>query len=247
MRSDRALNAPTHQRWAVIGAGGAMMLLLAGAVVLPVNSAQAIGTSLDLGTSGSYSVLAGQTVTNTGPSTLDGDLGVSPGSALTGFPPGQVGGAMHPADANAGQAQSDLTIAYNNAAGQASDADVNADLGGARLLPGVYTAAGSTLVTGSLTLDAEGDPDAVFIFQIGSALTTASGSAISLVNGASSCRVFWQGGSSATLGTGTTFVGTILALTSISTGTGTTVEGYHSDITRTYAYGQLGDEVRSLQ
>ena len=98
---------------------------------------------------------------------------------------------MHPADANAGQAQSDLTIAYNNAAGQASDADVDADLGGARLLPGVYTAAGSTQVTGTLTLDAEGDPDAVFIFQIGSALTTASGSAISLVNGAQSCHVFW--------------------------------------------------------
>ena len=106
-----------------------MMLLLAGAVVLPLNSAQAIGTSLDLGTSGSYSVLAGQAVTNTGPSTLEGDLGVSPGSALTGFPSDQPRGASHAGDANSAQAQSDLTIAYNNAAGQASDADVDADLG----------------------------------------------------------------------------------------------------------------------
>jgi hypothetical protein len=189
------------------------------------NQASAIGTSVGLGTAASYSVLAGQTVTNTGPSVLKSNVGVSPGTAISGFPPGVTDGVIHEGDAHSLQAQSDLTTAYNNAAGQASDGSVGPQLGGLTLVPGVYTADSSAGLTGPLTLDAQGDPGAVFIFQIGSALTTASNSSVVLLNDAQSCHVFWQVGSSATLGTGTTFVGTIMALTSITADTGATVEG----------------------
>lgn len=203
-------------------------LIVAGAAfaLVPVaQPASAVGTSVGLGTAGSYSVLAGQTVSNTGPSKLSGSAGVHPGSAVDGFPPGIVGGVIHAADAQALQAKADLTIAYNNAAGQASDATVGGELGGRTLVPGVYTAPSATKITGPLTLDAKGDPDAVFIFQIGSGLTTASTSSVVLLNDAQSCHVFWQVGSSATLGTGSTFVGTIMALTSIELLTGATIEG----------------------
>jgi Ice-binding-like len=137
-------------------------------------------------------------VTNTGPSTVNGDLGVSPGTAVTGFPPGTVNGNLHAADAVAGQAQLDLTTAYNDAAGRTPPAAVTADLGGQRLTSGVYNSATSLGLTGALTLDAQGDPNAVFVFQAGSTLTTASGSHVNLVNGAQACNVFWQIGSSAT-------------------------------------------------
>lgn len=185
----------------------------------------AVGTTIGLGTAASYSVLGGETVTNTGPSNLQSDLGVAPGTEIVGFPPGEVGGATHAGDAQALQAKSDLTTAYNNAAGQASDAAVGAELGGQVLTPGVYTASSSTQITGTLTLDAQGDPDAVFIFQVGSALTAASNSRVILLNDAQSCHVFWQVGSSATIGTSADFVGTILALTSITVNSGADVEG----------------------
>jgi ice-binding like protein len=180
-----------------------------------------------LGTATSFAVLAGTTVTNTGPSIISGDLGVSPGSAITGFPPGVViNGTVHAADAAAAQAQIDLTTGYNDAAGQAPDFDVTGvDLGGLNLTPGVYNATSSLGLTGTLTLDAQGNPNAVFIFQAGSTLTTASASTVNLIGGAQACNVFWQVGSSATLGTGTSFVGSILALTSITVTTGTTVAG----------------------
>jgi hypothetical protein len=195
------------------------------ALVFATQQAWAIGTPVDLGTAGTYSVLGGQTVTNTGPSVLSHNVGVSPGTAITGFPPGLALGDTHAADAHALQAQSDLTTAYNDAAGQAPDASIAGDLGGLTLEPGVYNASSSIGLTGTLTLDAQGDPDAVFIFQVGSALTTASDSTVALLNDAQACNVFWQIGSSATLGTNTTFVGTIMALTSISVTTGTTVDG----------------------
>lgn len=154
--------------------------------------ASAAATAVNLGTAASYSVLGGQSVTNTGPSVLAGDVGVSPGTAITGFPPGLVNGAVHAADAHALQAQSDLSVAYDSAAGQASDAVLAGDLGGRTLAPGVYETASSIGITGTLVLDGEGDPDAAFVFQIGSSLTTATSSTIQLINGAQSCNVFWQ-------------------------------------------------------
>jgi Ice-binding-like len=184
-------------------------------------------TTVDLGTAGSFAVLAGTTVTNTGPSAIVGDLGVSPGSAVTGFPPGVVtGGTIHAADAVAAGAQTDLTTAYNDAAGRTPTASVGPFIGnGQTLVSGVYNASSSLEVGGALTLDAQGDPSAVFIFQAGSTLVTDSASNIVLANGALACNVFWQVGSSATLGTGSTFSGNILALTSITVTTGDTVTG----------------------
>src|SRR6202140_1509471 len=176
----------------------------------------------------SFAVLGGSTVTNTAtPTTVTGNLGVSPGSAVTGFPPGIVtGGTIHAADAVAAQAQSDLTTTYVNLANEACSTDLTGqDLGGKTLTPGVYCFSTSAQLTGTLTLDAQGNANAVFIFQIGSTLTTASNSSVVLVNGAQNCNVFWQVGSSATLGTGTAFVGNILALTSITLTTGASASG----------------------
>lgn len=186
------------------------------------NAAQA---SVGLGTAASFAVLAGQTITNTGPSVISGDVGLSPGSAVTGFPPGTVNnGTMHVADAVALQAQADVTTAYNDAAGRSPTSTVTADLGGQTLLAGVY--AGATLgLTGTLTLDAQGDPNAVFVFQTASTLITASTSTVAMINGGSPCNVFWQVTSSAVLATNSVFVGTVLALTSISAATGATVTG----------------------
>ena len=165
-------------------------------------------------------------MTNTGPTILNGDLGVSPGTAITGFPPGIVNGATHGGDAAAAGAQSDLTTAYNDAAGRTPAASVGGFIGaGQTLLPGVYNASSSLDVGGSLTLDAQGDPSAVFIFQVGSTLVTDSASQVILTGGAQACNIFWQVGSSATLGTGSSFQGTILALTSITVTTGDTVQG----------------------
>ncbi len=178
-----------------------------------------------LGSAATFGVLGGSTVTNTGASVISGDVGVSPGASITGFPPGVViNGTIHSADATAAQAQSDVTIAYGDTAGRSADVTVTTDLGGQTLLPGVYD--GATLdLTGTLTLDAQGDPDAVWVFQAGSTLLTADDSAVQLIGGANPCNVFWQVGSSATLGTNSTFVGTILALISITVTTGAMVDG----------------------
>jgi hypothetical protein len=182
-----------------------------------------------LGTAQSFGVLGGSTVTNTGPTVVNSNVGVSPGSSVTGFPPGVVvGGTIHAADATAAQAQTDLTAAYNIALATPCTATLVADLGGMVLTPGVYCFSTSAGLTGTLTLDLQGNPNAAFLFKIGSTLTTASGSAVALVNsGGTTCppNVNWQVGSSATLGTGSTFIGNILALTSITMTTGTTLNG----------------------
>jgi hypothetical protein len=193
-------------------------------LLLPLFAIGAYADSITLGTAGSYAVLAGSTVTNTGPSVLDGNLGVSPGSAVTGFPPGIVNGTINKANGPAAQAQSDLTAAYIKAAGLASTGTLTGqDLGGKTLTPGVYFFASSAQLTGTLTLNAQGNPNALFVFQIGSALTTASSSAVIFTNGLVDKNVFWQVGSSATLGTGTAFAGNILALTSITVNNGASI------------------------
>jgi hypothetical protein len=209
-----------------LGRACQVFALLAMVVVLHGSGADAAGPApVGLGTAADFAVLAGSTVTNTGPTTVDGNLGVSPGTAVSGFPPGTVNGTIHAADAVAAQAQSDLTTAYNDAAGRTGAVTVSGDLGGQTLTAGIYNSGSSLGLTGTLTLDGQGDGNAVFIFQAGSTLTTASASRVSLIGGASPCNVFWQVGSSATLGTNSVFTGTILALTSITVTTGATIDG----------------------
>jgi Ice-binding-like len=198
---------------------------MAAAAVATGGLAQAAQAPVGLGAAASFAVLAGTTVTNTGPSTIGGAVGVSPGTAVTGFPPGTVSnGAIHAADVAAGQAQAAVTTAYIDAAGRSSSGTVSADLGGQTLIPGVYTG-GALALNGTLTLNAQGNPSAVFVFQGASSLITGSGSRVVLTGGATACNVFWQVGSSATLGTNSVFVGTVLALTSVSATTGASVSG----------------------
>ena len=181
-----------------------------------------------LGTAANFGVLAGSTVTSTGATVVNGNLGVSPGSALTGFPPGIVtGGTINLANAVAAQGQADLTTAYNNAAGRACPGPkLPGDIGGTTILPGVYCNSTSVGITGTVTLNGNGNPNAVFIFQIGSTLTTAAGhSAVALIGGAVASNVFWKVGTSATLGTNTTFSGTIMAQASVTVTTGAVLNG----------------------
>ena len=187
--------------------------------------------SIPIGAAGcGFGILAGSTVTNTStvaaPTNVSGDVGVWAGSAIVGFPPGNLTGTLHSGDAVAQAAQGELTVAYNNAAGKPVGTHLPPDLGGSTLFPGVYTTvAQPTLgITGNLTLDAQGDSTAVWIFQIASTLTTASGQ-VKLQNGALPQNVFWAVGSSATLGTNTTMAGNIMAQASITLNTGVTLNG----------------------
>lgn len=206
-------------------AATALSVGLACAFLPAVAQAQVV----DLGTAGTFVVLGGASVTNTGPSVLNGDLGVSPGTSLTGFgSPAVVNGATHNNDGVASQAQLDLATAYDVAAAQPvlpADDLTGTDLGSRTLTSGAYRYSSSAQLTGALTLDAEGDPDAEFIFQIGSTLTTASASSVVLIDGASPCNVYWQIGSSATLGTTTAFQGNVMTLADISLNDGATVNG----------------------
>jgi hypothetical protein len=179
-----------------------------------------------LGTTSGFTVLAGTTVTNTNATRVTGNLGVSPGSAVTGFPPGTVSGTIHAADAPAAQAQVDLTAAYNNAAGRTTGAkSVSGDLTGLTLVPGLYKSTSSLALSGTLTLNALGDANAVFLIQMASTLTTGTGSQIVLSGGAKASNVVWQVGTSATLGTNSIFKGTILADQSITVTSGARVDG----------------------
>ena len=185
--------------------------------------------TVNLGTAANYSVVAGQTVTNVNNpgTTLSLGLALSPGSAITGFPPGIIDGSVDIADAEAVLAQSHLTAAYVDAQTRVPDFTIPAQLGNQVLIGGVYSATlqGALLLTGPLTLDAQGDPNTVFIIQTDSELTTASASTVILINRAQECNVFWQVGSSATLGTNSVFAGNILAQASVTVTTGTTVRG----------------------
>jgi|GEM_PF-1715647 len=184
--------------------------------------AQTIG----LGTASEFSVLAGSGITNTGPTTIAGSVGSFPTTSQTGFNTITLGGANYGGNAVTQQAHTDLLNAYNVAAGRTVNFTLaSAEIGGLTLPPGVYSSASSVGLTGTVTLNAAGDPNAIWIFQIGSTLITASDSSVLLINGAQACNVFWQVGSSATLGTNTDFSGTIMAQTSITANTGATVLG----------------------
>jgi len=179
-----------------------------------------------LGTTSTFGVLAGTTVTNTGATAITGNLGVSPGSAVTGFPPGTVSGTIYAGGATAAQAQTDLGLAYADAAGRTTGAvSVSGDLTGLTLTPGLYKSTSSLGITGAVTLNALGNQNAVFIIQMASTLTTGSGSQVILAGGAKASNIIWQVGTSATLGTNSVFKGTILAATSITLNTGARVDG----------------------
>ena len=201
--------------------------LLGAAVLCLTANLAASQLPIDLGSAGTYAVLGASTVTNTGPTTINGDLGVWPGTAyVPGTPAATVNGAIHAGDPAAQQAQASLTVAFNNAAAlSVGVVGVAGDLGGQTLAPGLYKSTSTLALTGDLTLDANGDPNAVFIFQIGSALTVAPGARVVLSGGAKATNVFWQVGSSATLGTGSAFKGTVMAYASITMVTGTALDG----------------------
>jgi hypothetical protein len=188
---------------------------------LPTFEADMLKTAAD------FAVLGASAVTNTDATVITGNLGLSPGTAVTGFPPGVVHGATDVADGAAAQGQVELDAAWTTLKNESCGTTLtNPDLGGQTLTPGVYCFTSPTAaLTGALTLDAAGNPDAVFVFQIASTLTTASASSVVTINGASGCNVFWEVGSSATLGTGTQFQGSVLASTSITATTGATVAG----------------------
>ena len=197
--------------------------ILIAAVLSGVWPATALAaTQPRLGTALNFTVLAGSAISNTGPSVITGNLGISPGNAIsvTGFPPGTVTGAQNTADAVALQAKTDLVTAYTDAATATSTSNLTGqDLGGMNLTPGVYTFSSSAQLTGALTLSGNG----VFIFQIGSTLTTASASSVLVAGGAQACAIFWQVGTSATLGLTTQFQGNLMALSDITMNTGANI------------------------
>jgi hypothetical protein len=192
-------------------------------------SATACPGTVPLGSAGNFKILAGSTVTNTGPTTIaGGDLGLSPGSAVTGFPPGTLipPAVMHVTDPTAAQAQLDLNTAYNYAAGLPGGAVLAGDMSGLTFTPGLYKNSSTVMLSaGNVTLDAQGDANAVFIFQIGSTLTTFGSTQVVLAGGAQAKNIFWQVGSSATLGTNSIFYGVIMSLQSITLDTGATLHG----------------------
>ena len=224
MSSNARLSTGRWVRGSAVAAAG--VALIGGALLAATESGP------DLGAASTFAVLGASTVTNTGLTVIEGDVGVSPGSAITGFPPGIVtGGTLHANDALAVAAHADAATAYLYLEGMASIPANNLsgqDLGGLTLSPGVYTFDSSAQLTGDLVLDARGSTNALFVFQIGSTLTTATGSTVTLINGGAnsdSSRVFWQVGSSATFGVNTQFTGVTIAYASITVVAGTSIDG----------------------
>jgi hypothetical protein len=203
---------------------GAVVALAGLFIALPGGFAGAAQAPINLGTAASFSVLAGAGISNTGPTTIAGDVGTFPTPAETGFGTITLGGANHDGDAVTQQAKTDLTTAYNTAAGSGPPIAVATELGGTTLTPGVYNS--PTLgLTGTLTLNTLGDPNAVFVFQAASTLITATNSSVIVLNGAQACNVYWQVGSSATLGVTSHLIGSVLASSSITATTGATIQG----------------------
>ncbi|WP_168429234.1 ice-binding family protein [Microbacterium sp. K24] len=213
--------SPAHARAALTAVAVAAVLSLSLVPTVAVADTTIDGP-IDLRTAAPFSVLASSTVTNTGPSVINGDLGLSPQTSITGFPPGIVNGTIHPTDEVAAIAQRDLTTAYNVAAGLTPIQSGLGDLTGASLTPGVYSG-GTLSVTGELTL--AGTAESVWIFQAASTLTIGSGAIVTVTGGASACNVFWQVGTSATIGTGAEFVGTVMADISVTAETAATITG----------------------
>jgi len=207
----------------------ALIVLMIMILSVPVMSMAAQPT-VDLGSTSTFAVLAGSAITNTGTTVIKGsaggDVGLYPGTAFTGDTSATVSGDIHLADAAAGLAKDDLVTAYDDAVGRLPVTRIPTELGGTTLTPGVYDSADGTFqITGTLTLDAQGDPDGVFVFKTASTLITASSSDVVLTDGARYCRTFWSVGTSATLGTDSHFVGHIFAMSSITATTGATVQG----------------------
>lgn len=215
---------PTRLSRPAVRNAGTALAAIASLGLLFAGNASAATAPVGLGTAASFSVLAGSTVTNTGPTTMFGDLGLDPGSSVTGAP--HTLGTTHIDDAVALAGKNSLVTSFNDAAGRPSTKLASADLSGKSFTSGVYKASSSLLFSaGQMTLNAQGNPNAVFIFQVGSALTTGSATRVRLINGAQPCNVFWEIGSSATLGTGSVFAGTVMALTTITANTGVTLNG----------------------
>lgn len=208
-----------------------VLLLVIVAAVATLSAFVSVGGSSpaapSLGRAGSFAVLGGSTVTSTGATAITGDLGVSsPGLSVTGFPPGTISGTQRVGDPAANQAQRDAQTAYNALAGRTCNTPLTGqDLGGKSLAPGVYCFTSSAQLTGQLVLDARGHSTGIWVFQIASTLTTASNASVIMTKSGRPGNVFWQVGSAATLGTGTTFAGNILAYSSITMNTGARLSG----------------------
>ena len=195
-------------------------------MVIPLQST--IQPSVTMAGAANLAILAGTSISSTGATNVTGDMGLSPGSSVGGFPPGVLVGTLHINDAIANQAKSDLTAAYNDAAGRtATDiVTLSGNIGGLTLTPGLYKSTSSLAISsGDLTFDAQGNPNAVFIIQIASAFTTTSGRQVFLSGGAQASNIFWQVGSSATFGTTSVLKGTFMAMQSITFNTGATLNG----------------------
>lgn len=200
--------------------------LIGGVIAAGASPSHAAEPSIGLATADNFAVLAGSGITNTGPTTITGDIGTFPTQTETGTGSITLTGTDHAGDAVTQQAKNDLVTAYTDAAGRGPTSQVATDLGGQTLAPGVYGSASGTFTnTGVLTLDGQNLTNPVFVLQTSSTLITGSASSVQLINGADACNVYWQVGSSATLGTGSSLTGTVMALTSITATTGATLEG----------------------
>ena len=222
-RSQPPMSRPGRWLSAVVLVAVTLMLLVTGplARVLP---AYAVTTAPALGATTTFSVLGGTGVSNSGITTLSNDLGVAPGGAIAGTPI-TVGGTTHNGNATAAQAASDLTAAYNDAAGRTPTTTFGGDQNAITFFAGVHQTNAAFALTGTMTLDAQGDPNAVFIFQVNAALNTAAGSTVALTNGARASRVFWQVSGALGTGASSAFVGTVLAIGAITIGASATVVG----------------------